>query len=200
MHWARHQFSESRAMTDIAAKKQTARKAAMAQRKVAHLAATGAGEAAALHLLKWLEQAPEVRLISGYMPIHTELDILPAMHALHTRGYLLSVPVIMGKAMPLKFRTWTPDTKMIKGPFGAMVPESGHWQRPDLLLCPMLAFDATGQRMGYGGGFYDRTIAELTPVRTLGYAYATQLVDSLPTEPTDMPLEGVVTENGLFRP
>jgi len=133
------------------------------------------------------------------MPIHTELDILPLMQALHGRGYALSVPVIIGKAMPLKFRAWTPKTPMRRGAFGAMVPESGEWLRPDLLLCPMLAFDASGQRMGYGGGFYDRTIAALAPVRALGFAYKAQRVDGLPHEATDMPLEGVVTEFGIIR-
>ncbi len=185
---------------NIAVEKQAARKAAMAQRKEVHGAAKGAGEAAALHVLAWLETQPKLHIISGYMPIHTELDILPAMHALHKKGYALCVPVIMGKAMPLKFSAWTPDTKMIKGEFGAMVPENSHWLRPELLLCPMLAFDATGQRMGYGGGFYDRTIAALAPVRTLGFAYAAQQVAHLPTEPTDMPLEGIITEKGLFSP
>ncbi len=182
----------------IAAEKQAARTAAMVVRKQAHAAAKTAGEAAAAHMLTWLETMPELRSVSGYMPIHTELDILPAMHALHARGYVLSVPVIMGKAMPLKFRRWTPDCNMVSGPFGAMVPESGAWERPDLLLCPMLAFDASGQRMGYGGGFYDRTIAALMPVRALGYAYAAQQVAGLPHEATDMPLDGVITENGIM--
>lgn len=182
---------------NIAAEKQTARKAAMAQRKLAHTAAIGAGGAAAAHLLAWLETQPKLTTVSGYMPIHTELDILPAMFALHEKGYALCVPVIMGKAMPLKFSAWTPDTKMVKGPFGAMVPENSTWLRPELLLCPMLAFDDAGQRMGYGGGFYDRTIAKLSPVRALGFAYAAQQVKCLPTEPTDMPLEGVITEVGL---
>ena len=185
---------------NIAVEKQAARQAAMARRKVAHLAASGAGEAAAEHVLEWLESAPEIRSISGYMPIHTELDILPAMHALHARGYVLSVPVIIGKAKPLAFRAWTPESKMVSGPFGARVPESGAWEQPDLLLCPMLAFDAQGQRMGYGGGFYDRTIAKRAPIRALGFAYAAQQVDGLPTEPTDMPLDGVITENGLVSP
>ncbi|NOR63784.1 MAG: 5-formyltetrahydrofolate cyclo-ligase [Rhodobacteraceae bacterium] len=185
---------------NIADEKQTARKAAMAQRKAAHSAAQGAGEAAAQHVLGWLETQPDIRSISGYMPIHTELDILPAMHALHAQGYTLSVPVIMGKAMPLKFSAWTPETKMVKGPFGAMVPEDDSWQRPDLLLCPMLAFDGAFQRMGYGGGFYDRTIAKLAPVRAMGFAYAAQQVKTLPSEPTDMPLEGVITEKGLLSP
>ncbi|HIP23533.1 MAG TPA: 5-formyltetrahydrofolate cyclo-ligase [Rhodobacteraceae bacterium] len=185
---------------NIVVEKHAARKAAMAQRKGAHEAANGAGKVAAQHLLAWLETQPKLNTISGYMPIHTELDILPAMHALHEKGYALCVPVIMGKAMPLKFSTWTPDTKMVKGPFGAMVPECDSWQRPDLLLCPMLAFDGAFQRMGYGGGFYDRTIAALAPVRALGFAYAAQQVKTLPSEPTDMPLEGVFTEKGLFSP
>jgi len=193
MFWARHQIPE--VFMTIAAQKQTARNAAMAVRKAAH--AAGAGEAAAGHVLAWLESVPEVRSVSGYMPIHTELDIMPLMRALHGRGYVLSVPVIIGKAMPLRFRAWTPESQMVRGPFGAMVPESGDWLRPDLLLCPMLAFDACGQRMGYGGGFYDRSIAELAPVRTLGFAYAAQQVESLPHEPTDMPLEGVATEAGI---
>ena len=181
----------------IADEKQAARLAAMAMRKGVHGAAVGAGEAAAGHVLAWLESVPEVRSVAGYMPIHTELDVMPLMRALHRRGYALSTPVIIGKAQPLKFRVWTPESQMVRGPFGAMVPESGAWQRPDLLLCPMLAFDATGQRMGYGGGFYDRSIAELAPVRTLGFAYTAQQVENLPHEATDMPLEGVATEAGI---
>ncbi len=182
----------------IAAEKQAVRKAAMAVRKAAHARGQGAGEAAAAHVLEWIGTVPELRSVAGYMPIHSELDILPLMHALHARGYALSVPVITGKAQPLRFRAWTPDSVMIDGPFGAKVPESGAWVRPDLLLCPMLAFDATGQRMGYGGGFYDRSIAALAPVRALGFAYAAQQVKCLPHEATDMPLDGVATENGII--
>lgn len=185
-------------MSDIAAQKKAVRKAAMARRNIAYKAAKGAGEAAAGHLLAWLETTAPLRAISGYMPIFSELDILPAMHRLHARGYAISVPVIIGKAQPLKFRSWTPETKMVAGPFGAMIPESGDWQRPELLLCPLLSFDKSGQRMGYGGGFYDRTIAALNPVQALGYAYGAQQVESLPHEATDMPLDGVVTENGII--
>ena len=198
MLWSRHHFFESRDMSDIAVQKQAARKAAMATRKAAHIAAKGAGAAAAAHMLAWLETTPPLHFISGYMPIYSELDILPAMHKLHERGYAVSVPVIMGNAQPLKFRAWTPEVAMVKGPFGALVPESGEWHRPELLLCPMLAFDPSGQRMGYGGGFYDRSIAALSPVRAMGYAYAAQQVKNLPHEPTDMPLDGVITETGII--
>ena len=184
-------------MSDIAVEKQAARRAAMAVRKRAHRAARGAGNAAAEHVLAWLKTQPEVQVIAGYMPINTEIDILPLMRALHRRGYQVCVPVIMGKAMPLKFRAWTPESPMVSGDFGALVPETGGWLRPDLLLCPMLAFDATGQRMGYGGGFYDRSLAELAPVRALGFAYSAQQVERLPCEATDMPLDGVATEAGI---
>ena len=198
MRRARHQFFENPVMHDIATAKQKARKAAIAVRKIAHDTAINAPETAAAHLLKWLESQPDIRSISGYMPIRSEIDILPAMHALYERGYRVSVPVIIGKSMPLKFRAWVPDAVMVAGPFGAMVPKTGAWQRPDLLLCPLLAFDASGQRLGYGGGFYDRSIAELTPVLALGYAYGAQQVETLPHEATDMPLDGVVTENGVI--
>ena len=198
---ARHQFSESFEMNEIAAQKQAMRKAAMGTRKAAHDTGVGAGEAAMAHLLDWLKTVPKVRYISGYMPIHSEIDILPAMHALFERGYNISVPVIIAKATPLKFREWTPDVAMVDGPFGAKIPESGAWHNPDLLLCPMLAFDSTGQRLGYGGGFYDRSISELKaekPVQALGYAYSAQQVEAVPHEPTDQPLDGVVTEAGVM--
>jgi len=199
MHWARHQFSESVEMNDIAAQKQAMRKAAMVVRKAAHEA--GGGQQAAPHLIEWLKTAPPVRHISGYMPIYSEIDILPAMRQLFKLGYKISVPVIVAKATPLRFREWTPESVLVDGPFGAKVPDSGAWHRPDLLLCPMLAFDSTGQRMGYGGGFYDRSIAELKsekPVQALGYAYSAQQVEAVPHEATDQPLDGVVTEAGVM--
>jgi len=188
-------------MTDIAAQKQAMRVAAMATRKTAHAAAVDAGAAAAAHLLEWLKNVPDFRHISGYMLIYSEIDILPVMRALYGRGYKISVPVIGAKATPLRFRAWSPDTKMVDGPFGARVPKTGAWHRPDLLLCPLLAFDATGQRMGYGGGFYDRSITELKaekPVCALGFAYAAQQVKRVPSEATDMRLSGIVTESGII--
>lgn len=184
----------------LTAQKQAARKAAMATRKKAHDSASGAGAAAARYVLDWLQTRPDIRSVAGYMPIHSELDILPGLHALHARGIQLSVPVIMGKAQPLGFRAWAPDCPMIKGAFGAMVPASGPWRRPDALLCPLLAFDRAGHRLGYGGGFYDRSLAALAPVAAMGFAYAAQQVDHVPTGPTDMPLDGIITEKGLLWP
>jgi 5-formyltetrahydrofolate cyclo-ligase len=96
---------------------------------------------------------------------------------------------------------------MIEGEFGALVPVAGDWLEPRLLIAPLLAFDANGGRLGYGGGFYDRSLQGLraqdrTGRRTLavGFAYSAQQVDAVPRGPTDQPLDAIVTEHGLIRP
>jgi 5,10-methenyltetrahydrofolate synthetase len=97
------------------------------------------------------------RVLSGYMPMRTEIDPLPAMAA--HRG-----PVGRAgdprPAMPLKFREWTPGCALVPGDFGALIPAEGAWLEPEVLIVPLLAFDARGYRLGYGGGFYDRTLEE----------------------------------------
>jgi 5-formyltetrahydrofolate cyclo-ligase len=83
-----------------------------------------------------------------------------------------------------------------------MVPVAGAWLKPRLLITPLLAFDAEGWRLGYGGGFYDRTLERLRAVRrtlAVGFASSAQQVDAVPHEPTDQPLDAVVTELGLVR-
>ena len=161
-----------------------------------------AAEAARDHFLA-MRLHTGARVISGYRPIRTELDPTPLMQALIAAGHRLCVPVIEGKGRPLRFREWTPGTPMVEGTFGAEVPEDGDWLEPELLIAPLLAFDRTGRRLGYGGGFYDRTLAGLRSKRrtlAVGFAYAAQEVDEVPTEPTDQPLDAIVTEAGPIRP
>ena len=113
------------------------------------------------------------------------------------------MPVVAGPGLPLDFRLWTPDTALIPGPFGAMIPESGDWVTPDTLIVPLVGFDAACNRLGYGGGFYDRTLARLaasSPVRAIGLAFAAQELPPLPLEPTDIALDAIVTETGVIRP
>jgi len=187
-------------MTKLAEQKQLARKAGFARRKLAHENNANAAARAAAHLLQWLGDQ-RFPVISGYMPIRSEIDILPVMHQLHLQGKTLCVPVITGAGQPLKFRQWSPDCQMETGPFGASVPVSGNWLVPDLVLCPLLAFDNQGHRLGYGGGFYDRSLAQIRsqkPVTALGYAYAAQATPDLPIEPTDQPLDGMASENGVI--
>ncbi len=178
--------------------KSDARTAAFAARAAAH--ARGQGQAAEI-LADFLAPFGR-RALSGYMPMRTEIDPLPAMAA-HPGP--VGVPVIAAPATPLKFREWSPGCALVQGTFKAMIPAEGAWIDPEILIVPLLAFDARGYRLGYGGGFYDRTLEGLRargPRLAVGFAFAAQEVDAVPVEPTDQPLDAIVTETGLrlFRP
>lgn len=181
----------------LSARKDAARKAAFAARK----AARDLGQGHAGHLssvLAGYRGAP----VAGYAQMRTELDPTAAMAEASAHG-LVGMPIIMAAAQPLKFREWTPECAMIDGPFGAQVPESGAWITPEILIVPLLAFSRKGGRLGYGGGFYDRTLEELRankPTLAIGFAYAAQEMDDLPLEPTDQPLDLIVTERGIIEP
>ena len=175
--------------------KAAARVAAFARRKEAHQAGIGT----AAHLSEVLAGYRGVPL-AGYMPMRTEIDPLPAMAEAAAHGPV-GVPVIMGAATPLKFRQWEPDCTLIAGEFGAMIPESGDWIEPEILIVPLVAFSRTGGRLGYGGGFYDRTLEQLRAKRAtlaIGFAYSAQEDANIPLEPVDQPLNLIVTENGVI--
>ena len=177
-------------MSDI---KGLAREAAFAARKVAF--AAGQGQAAEILADYLAGQGGKV--LAGYMPMRTEIDPLPAMAA---HQGTVGVPVIIGKAMPLRFREWSPGARMIEGAFKALIPEEGPWVEPDVLIVPLLAFDARGYRLGYGGGFYDRTLEGLRargPVLAVGFAFAAQEVAEVPIDATDQRLDAVITERGV---
>ncbi len=189
-------------MTDIAAEKSAAREAGYLRRKAAFDAAGDVVERATALLLSEIGPAAG-KIVSGYLPIRTEIDPRSAMKALHASGARLCVPVIEERGKPLLFREWTPKAQLVAGPFGARVPESGAWLEPEILITPLIAFTRSGHRLGYGGGFYDRTLAMLAaqrPTRALGFAFAAQEVDALPLEPTDIRLDAIVTERELVRP
>ncbi|SEW24546.1 5-formyltetrahydrofolate cyclo-ligase [Cognatiyoonia koreensis] len=175
--------------------KAAARTAAFARRKAAH----EAGQGTAGYLSEVLAGYRGVPL-AGYMAMRTEIDPLPAMEEAAAHGPV-GVPVIIGAGQALKFRTWSPGCCMVAGTFGAAIPESGDWMTPEILIVPLVAFDRTGGRLGYGGGFYDRTLAALRakqPTLAIGFAYAAQEADALPLEPTDQPLDMIVTETGVI--
>lgn len=187
---------------DIADTKAALRKTVYARRREAHHAAAEAAEAAAAHAISaGLFGGADV--VAGYRPIRTEIDPTPLMRALIAAGKRVCVPVIEGADLPLSFRAWTPGTPMTTGAFGAEVPAEGDWLTPDALIAPLVAFDAAGGRLGYGGGFYDRTLERLRAGRAapaFGYAYAAQQVEAVPREPTDQLLDAIVTEAGIVRP
>ena len=178
----------------MAETKADVRKTALAARKRAF--AGGQGRAAA-ELARVL--APHAgKVLAGYMPMRTEIDPLPAM-AVHQGP--VAVPVIQGAAQPLLFREWGPGCALEEGEFGAMIPSAGAWLEPEVLIVPLVAFDERLFRLGYGGGFYDRTLERLRamhPVTAIGFAFSAQQRDEVPIEPTDQPLDLIVTENGLL--
>ena len=135
--------------------------------------------------------------LSGYMAMRTEIDPLAAM-ASHVGP--VCVPVIIGKAQALKFREWSPGCKMVAGGFGAQIPAEGGWIEPEVLIVPLVAFDARGYRLGYGGGFYDRTLELLRgrrPTLAIGFAFAAQEKPQVPIDATDQRLDAIVTEQGV---
>ena len=138
--------------------------------------------------------------VAGYAAIGTELNIWPLLSALHDRGQSICLPVIVAPNHPLTFRSWTPLSEMKTDRYGVAYPAVGKTFSPDLIFVPLLAFTAKGERLGYGGGYYDRTLEVLrqkNEIFACGVAYAGQEVESLPTDMHDAKLDGILTENGF---
>jgi len=152
-------------------------------------------------LLPRLSLAPRA-VAAGYWPIKDELDPRPAMRMLRERGFVLALPVAGAPGMPLGFRAWSTEMAMSADRMGIPVPpETASDLSPALLLVPMLAFDRAGRRLGYGAGFYDRTLAALRsegPVLAIGLAFAAQEAVSVPVGDDDSTLDAVVTEGDVL--
>lgn len=142
--------------------------------------------------------------VSGYYPIGSEANVLPLLEDLSARGLDVALPVVSERGKPLTFRKWQRTDDMDRGPFGIPEPlDSAPILRPDLILVPLLAFDGKGNRLGYGGGFYDMTISALragNPVLAVGVAYAAQQITQVPWDENDMPLDWIITEHTAFQP
>ncbi len=153
------------------------------------------GEHVARHVLHGVAFRPGA-VIAGFWPIQDEIDIRPLLQALAERGHPIGLPVTGRRGEPLVFRAWRPGEPLLPGRFGTSHPD-GPEITPDVLLMPLLAFDRHGNRLGYGGGFYDRTVARLPEALRIGCAFAVQELDSVPTGPYDQRLHAVATERGL---
>ncbi|GHF32706.1 5-formyltetrahydrofolate cyclo-ligase [Seohaeicola zhoushanensis] len=183
-------------MSALSDAKKAAREAAFARRALAHAAASGAQAGKLSEVLAGYRGVP----LSGYMAMRTEIDPTPAMEEAAAHGPV-GVPVIVAKAQPLRFCRWEPGCAMKDGPFGASIPAVEDWFEPEILIVPLVAFDARGNRLGYGGGFYDRTLEMLRAKRAtlaIGFAFDAQEADELPLEPTDQPLDMIVTESRVL--
>ncbi|MEH7829703.1 5-formyltetrahydrofolate cyclo-ligase [Gemmobacter denitrificans] len=173
--------------------KSAARKAAFAARK----SAFAAGQGQAAQLLADFLAPHRHRPLAGYMAMRTEIDPIAAMAA---HAGPVGVPVILGPGQALKFREWTPGCAMIEGDFGAFIPKEGAWIDPEVLIVPLVGWDRRGFRLGYGGGFYDRTLEGLRakrPTLAIGFAFAAQELPEVPIEATDQRLDAIITEQGI---
>ncbi|MDR1648455.1 MAG: 5-formyltetrahydrofolate cyclo-ligase [Zoogloeaceae bacterium] len=130
-------------------------------------------------------------------PVQNEPDVRAALSAWATP---LALPVVTAADRPLAFRGWTPETELFPDRYGIPTPASGDWLRPDVLLIPLLAFDEAGFRLGYGGGFFDRTLAALAPPPlAIGVGFELNRVARLPVAAHDLPMDWIVTEAGSWR-
>lgn len=156
-------------------------------------------EGLVLQGLKLLGGRPPA-VVAGYYPMPDEIWPLPLMAALQSRGHSLALPVMQGKADPLLFRAWMPGDTLIAGTWGIRQPAPDRPAvLPDILLVPLLAFDARGYRLGYGGGYYDRTLKALRalkPVLAVGLALDELEVDAVPHLDYDERLDWVLTPSG----
>lgn len=161
------------------------------------LDAAACGAAAAAHGLAL--DLPAWCAVAGTWPLPGELDARPLWHALHARGHKVLLQETPPRGRPLIFRLWHPGAPMVRERFGTLRPE-GEVAVPDVIFVPFLAFDRGLFRLGYGGGFYDRTLAALPAARAIGLGFAALRVDKVPVEPHDQPLSLVVTDQGLVHP
>ena len=139
-------------------------------------------------------------VVAGYHPIRDEADPRLLVSALAARGHALALPCVASAQAALVFRSWKVGDVLMPNAWGIAEPLATAPQvTPAVVLVPLLAFDATGHRLGYGGGYYDRTIAALPGLCSIGIAYAGQEVSAVPREPHDHALDMLVTENGVRR-
>lgn len=192
-------MSHSAAIHD---RKQALREYALAWRRSTRRAAgPGEGVRAANHYLAAVP-TPAGAVVSGYWAIRDEIDAMPLLTRLAGAGFVCCLPAVVGKGRALEFRVWTPGAALSHGPFRIPEPVEGALPaEPTHLLVPLLAYDREGYRLGYGGGYYDRSLRALRAERrivAIGMAYTEQLMPDLPRDAQDEPLDWIVTERGAM--
>ena len=183
--------------------KAQARIAARAARAAAFArAGATAGEQLAAHGLDFAD-IPRLAKVSAFSAVGDEISAFPLMSVVARQNHSLCLPVMQGKGRPLLFRAWSPGDRMKTAVWGIQEPlPSAPAVDPDVLLVPLLAFDGRGYRLGYGGGFYDRTLAELRArkeIVAIGLAFDEQRIDAVPHSDDDQRLDWVLTPSGPTR-
>ena len=173
---------------------------AMAHRRRAEIhdgMPAAAALAAAEHFFSGVHLRPD-DIVAGYWPIRDEFDCRPVLTRLMEEGQVVCLPVVVGHGMPLEMRLWEQGVPLRPAGFGTLAPpDTAPVVEPDVVIVPILGFDEHGTRLGYGGGYYDRTLAGLKKrPRAIGFAFAGQELEQIPYNAHDVPLEAVVTEAG----
>jgi 5,10-methenyltetrahydrofolate synthetase len=161
-----------------------------------------AGSALRDHLRRLLAErfdGARGRTVSGYWPIKGEPDLRPLMTELHHSGALVALPLVEEKATPLAFRRWTPATRMVRGFWNIPVPPPDADRLvPEIVFAPVMGWDGDGYRLGYGGGYFDRTLAALAPRPfTIGIGFRAARLATIYPQPHDIPLDIILTETGI---
>ncbi len=153
------------------------------------------------HLSRVLEErgVGQGTVLAGYWPIKGEPDLRPVLKGLHRAGVTIALPIVETRAAPLIFRRWTPDTKMVRGDWNIPVPPpEADPLIPDITLAPCLGWSEGCYRLGWGGGYFDRTLASLAPRPVaIGIALGAAHLPTIYPQPHDIPLDLIVTEEGL---
>lgn len=182
----------------------TARRRTLRQEMLARRAALTAAEHASLSAaiaahLEHVPLPPVPACIGLCWPVKQEPDLRQAAAAWRRRGYRVVLPVVVDEAAPLAFRAWDDDTCLAEDRYGIPTPVTGDFLVPTVLVIPLNAFDPAGYRLGYGGGYFDRTLAGLQPrPLAIGVGFEMNRVDSINPLPHDQPLDWLVTEAGAF--
>jgi 5-formyltetrahydrofolate cyclo-ligase len=184
----------------ITARKQAMREEALARRAVLRAQAPDAALRMARNFLGRIP-LPDGAVVSAFVAIGEETDPAPLIALLRSKGHPIALPRVVKKGEKLAFHLYESGAALIPGVFGLSQPAKD-WPEavPDVLIVPLLAFDARGMRLGYGGGFYDRTLKDLRATRNIlaiGFAFAGQEVPDVPHRESDEPLDWVVTETGV---
>ena len=189
-------------MDTLADIKKRARKAAGEKREAAH---ADLKDSAPLKLVAHgfpVQPVPGADIVSAFFPYQSEIDTRPLLGKLASEGWTTALPIVTKVGLPLLFRRWYPGEPTIPGKWDIpRPPEDAPLVEPDVLLVPLLAFDRKGFRLGYGGGFYDRTLALLRGKKrtvAIGVAYAAQEVDKVPHDSHDQPLDFIMTDKELI--
>ncbi len=172
-----------------------------ARAALAQEARTGIAAALADHVIALMEARGLMRpglVFSGYWPIKSEPDLRPLMEALAAKGLRLALPVVETRAAPLIFRPWSKGAAMERGHWNILVPATSAQVIPDIALAPLVGWDRAGYRLGYGGGYFDRTLAALSPRPfVIGVGLQAAELETIHPQPHDIRLDAIVTEAGL---